>query len=161
MIDRELRELELEATDAGDDPRGFMRMPEVIGLFESYAKTIDAPVIEETTVFSAWRTDSGYRLDTSNGIVDSRFLVAATGAAATPNIPGIAAALPGASEQVLFELAIAQQGVIRDDEVVEGAPVGEAGPQVSGIRRSARRAAGCPGGAPCRRNCYRPSNLAL
>lgn len=78
----------------GDDPEGFMAMPEVISFFERYARSIDAPVIEEMTVFSAVRTDAGYELSTSNGTVRCRFLVAATGAGATPNIPAVAAGMP-------------------------------------------------------------------
>jgi putative flavoprotein involved in K+ transport len=79
----------------GPDPDGFMTMPEVISMFERYADAIDAPVLEETMVFSAVPTDAGYFLDTSSGGVRCRFLVAATGASATPNIPAIAAAVPG------------------------------------------------------------------
>jgi putative flavoprotein involved in K+ transport len=79
----------------GDDPDGFMTMPEVVSFFERYAERIDAPVIDETTVFSAAPTDDGYRLHTSAGTIDCRLLVAATGACATPNIPAVAAAVPG------------------------------------------------------------------
>ena len=37
-------------TYAGDDPDGFMTMPEVIAFVEKYAKVIDAPVQPDTTV---------------------------------------------------------------------------------------------------------------
>lgn len=78
----------------GNDPNGFMAMPEVVKFFERYADAIDAPVIDETTVFSAVPTDDGYELNTSSGTVRCRFLVAATGACATPRIPGLASDLP-------------------------------------------------------------------
>jgi putative flavoprotein involved in K+ transport len=78
----------------GDDPQGFMAMPEVVGFFERYAATVNAPVIDETTVFSAVPTSDGYELATSSGSIRCRFLVAATGACATPWIPAVAARLP-------------------------------------------------------------------
>jgi putative flavoprotein involved in K+ transport len=45
-------------------------------------------------VFSARATERGYHLTTSTGTIRCRFLVAATGAMATPNIPAPAACLP-------------------------------------------------------------------
>lgn len=78
----------------GDDPQGFMAMPEVVEFFERYAAAVDAPVIDETTVFRAEPTDDGYELTTSSGTIRCRFLVAATGACATPWIPPVAARLP-------------------------------------------------------------------
>lgn len=78
----------------GSDPQGFMAMPEVVHFFERYAEAVSAPVIDETTVFRAAPTDEGYELDTSSGTVRCRFLVAATGACATPWIPAVAAQLP-------------------------------------------------------------------
>ena len=78
----------------GSDPNGFMAMPEVVDLLERYAEAVNAPVIDETTVFRAVRTDDGYELDTSSGTIRCRFLVAATGACATPWIPPVAAQVP-------------------------------------------------------------------
>ena len=84
-------------TYAGPDPEGFMTMGEVTDLFVRYAQQIDAPVIDETSVFSATpRADGedGYTVVTSSGTIECRFLVAATGAMATPFIPTIAAGAP-------------------------------------------------------------------
>lgn len=82
----------------GPDPDGFMTMPEVTAMFERYAAAVNAPVVDETTVFSATPIDEmpggGYEVVSSSGTVRCRFLVAATGAMATPFIPTIAAGAP-------------------------------------------------------------------
>ncbi len=79
----------------GSDPHGFMTMPEITTYLADFAGSFSAPVLDETTVFRARRTDSGFTLDTNRGPVSSRFLVVATGAAAVPAIPDIAGTLPG------------------------------------------------------------------
>ena len=78
----------------GPDPEGFMTMPEVTRYLSAYADSFAAPVQDETRVFRARRTDAGFVLDTNQGVVTSRFLVVATGAAAQPSIPDIATAMP-------------------------------------------------------------------
>jgi putative flavoprotein involved in K+ transport len=79
----------------GSDPEGFMTMPEITRYLTDYAASFSAPVLDETTVFSARRTDAGFALDTSRGPMASRFLVVATGAAAIPAIPEMAGSVPG------------------------------------------------------------------
>jgi putative flavoprotein involved in K+ transport len=79
----------------GSDPEGFMTMPEITRYLTDYAASFSAPVIDETTVFGARRTDAGFALDTSRGPMASRFLVVATGAAAIPAIPEMAGSVPG------------------------------------------------------------------
>ena len=44
----------------GDDPDGFMTMPETIAFIERYAGLISAPVIQHTEVTSVGRGDDGY-----------------------------------------------------------------------------------------------------
>ncbi len=83
----------------GPDPEGFMTMAEVTAMFDRYARRIDAPVVDETSVFSATPHEGGYTVVTSNGTVECRFLVAATGAMAMPFIPTIAAAVPDGIHQ--------------------------------------------------------------
>jgi putative flavoprotein involved in K+ transport len=83
----------------GDDPDGFMDMAEVTDFFVRYARAIDAPVIDETSVFRADPVDDGFVLDTSNGPIGCRMLVAASGACATPHVPAIAAAVPARIHQ--------------------------------------------------------------
>jgi len=84
----------------GPNPEGFMTMPEITRYLTDYAASFNAPVQDETTVFRARRTEigpgtrPGYVLDTNQGVVNSRGLVIATGASATPAIPEIAGAVP-------------------------------------------------------------------
>src|SRR5262249_55194337 len=54
-------------TYEGDDPDGFMTMPEVVELITAYAKAIAAPVQRDTTVTSVRHTDSGYLVTTDQG----------------------------------------------------------------------------------------------
>src|SRR6516225_6747046 len=61
----------------GDDPDGFMTMPEVVDFLESYAKSVAAPVQTETTVTSVQRTDDGYRVVTDQGVWDCKTIVVA------------------------------------------------------------------------------------
>ena len=52
---------------SGDDPDGFMTMPEVVDFICDYAKLIAAPVSCGTTVTSVRRADGGYRVTTDQG----------------------------------------------------------------------------------------------
>ncbi len=75
----------------GTDPNGFMTMPEVARFFHDYARSFDAPVLDETPVHSVRATAAfpdRYRLDTAEGAITCEHLIAATGACASPNIPG-------------------------------------------------------------------------
>ena len=60
---------------AGDDPDGFMAMPEVVDFLTGYAKDIAAPVHTGTTVTSVRLTEGGYRVTTDGervGVPDRR-----------------------------------------------------------------------------------------
>src|SRR5687768_17524186 len=78
----------------GDDPDGFMTMPEVIDLITTYAKAVAAPVQTGTTVTSVCRTDDGFSVTTDHGEWRCEVVVLATGAFNAPNIPASAAAVP-------------------------------------------------------------------
>ncbi len=78
----------------GDDPDGFMGMPEVIGFIEGYAKEISAPVQTNTTVSSVGRNDDGYEVCTDQGSWQCKSLVVATGECNLPNVPKLANELP-------------------------------------------------------------------
>jgi putative flavoprotein involved in K+ transport len=78
----------------GDDPDGFMTMPEVVELITGYAKRIAAPVQAGTTVTSVSRTDEGYRVVTDQGEWQCPTVVLATGAFNRPRVPDFAAAVP-------------------------------------------------------------------
>ena len=84
----------------GDDPDGFMTMPEVVDFIAGYAKEIAAPVQTGTTVTSVRRTDDGYRVTTDQGVWDCLTVVLASGAFNIPRVPAFADAVP-ASIQTL------------------------------------------------------------
>src|SRR5437773_6640789 len=81
----------------GDDPDGFMTMPEVVAFLSGYARAIAAPVETGTTVTSVCRTDGGYRVESDHGEWDCRAVVLATGAFNRASVPSFARAVPAAA----------------------------------------------------------------
>jgi len=79
---------------AGDDPDGFMTMPEVVEFVTAYAKHTAAPVQTGTTVTSVRRTADGYRVTSDNGEWDCETVVLASGAFNVPAVPAFAGAIP-------------------------------------------------------------------
>ena len=84
----------------GDDPDGFMTMPQVVDFIADYADMIAAPVRSNTTVTSVRRTDSGYRVLTDQGEWECQTVVLATGAFNTPRLPAFVEAVPPAVTMV-------------------------------------------------------------
>ncbi|MDH3418806.1 MAG: NAD(P)/FAD-dependent oxidoreductase, partial [Gammaproteobacteria bacterium] len=82
----------------GDDPDGFMTMPEVVGFISGFAEAIDAPVRTQTEVQSVKQTDSGYRVVTNAGTIDCRSLVIASGACNVPVVPAVHQDVPESVE---------------------------------------------------------------
>jgi putative flavoprotein involved in K+ transport len=78
----------------GDDPDGFMSMPEVIRFIADYARMTGAPVRTGVDVTAVETTASGYRVVTNDGTWFCRAVVLASGGHAVPLVPGVAAALP-------------------------------------------------------------------
>jgi putative flavoprotein involved in K+ transport len=78
----------------GDDPDGFMTMPEVIEFITGYAKHIAAPLQTGTTVTSVRRTDNGYCVTTDHDEWHCLTVVLATGAFNVPRVPAFAEAVP-------------------------------------------------------------------
>ena len=86
----------------GDDPEGFMSMPEVIDYFEQYAQSFSAPVQDETTVLSVKRfADGGYVVRTNQGDWRARTVVVATGHCDVPFVPKAASKLSEGVHQVV------------------------------------------------------------
>src|SRR5271155_5017397 len=81
---------------AGDDPDGFMTMPEVVEFITGYAKLIAAPVLAGTSVTSVRRDDDGYVVVTDQGEWSCASVVVATGAFNLPCVPAFAQAVPSA-----------------------------------------------------------------
>jgi putative flavoprotein involved in K+ transport len=84
----------------GEDPDGFMAVPELIEFLERYAEHIDAPVHTETTVTSLSRDGDGYRVQTDRGSWEAAAVVLASGAFNRARVPAVAASLPPDLAQV-------------------------------------------------------------
>jgi putative flavoprotein involved in K+ transport len=78
----------------GTDPDGYMTMPEVVDYLDSYARSFDAPVEDETNVLALERTNGTYRITTDRGTWQARNVVIATGYCDTPFVPEMSKNLP-------------------------------------------------------------------
>ncbi|RYZ27513.1 MAG: pyridine nucleotide-disulfide oxidoreductase, partial [Propionibacteriaceae bacterium] len=84
----------------GPDPDGYLAMSEVVDLVERFAEVAEAPVRTNTAVTSVRRTDDGYRVATSDGELDARTVVVASGAFNRPAVPAVSAGVPASVHQV-------------------------------------------------------------
>ena len=71
----------------GNDPDGYMSMPEVIEFMSGYARLVDAPVLTRTTVTSVRSGGAGYLVDTDHGPWECESVVLATGGLNVPKVP--------------------------------------------------------------------------
>jgi len=78
----------------GPDPDGYMTVPEIIELIESYAEAVAAPVRAGTTVTSVRASGDGYRVRTKESEWRCRAVVLASGACNLAHVPALAEALP-------------------------------------------------------------------
>jgi putative flavoprotein involved in K+ transport len=78
----------------GDDPDGYMTMPEVISFIEGYAEAISAPIHVNTTVTSVKRDDDGFVVETDQGTWRSPTVVLASGHCNVAHIPPVAELVP-------------------------------------------------------------------
>ncbi len=78
----------------GDDPDGYMTMPEVISFIEGYAAAISAPIHANTTVTSVNRDDDGFVVETDQGPWRSPTVVLASGHCNVAHIPPVAELVP-------------------------------------------------------------------
>jgi putative flavoprotein involved in K+ transport len=79
---------------AGDDPDGYMTMPEVVEFITDYAGAISAPVHTGTTVARVRATDTGYEVTTNRGAWTCATVVLASGASNVANVPPLAQRVP-------------------------------------------------------------------
>jgi putative flavoprotein involved in K+ transport len=84
----------------GDDPDGYMSMPEVVDFIAGYARTIDAPVQTNTRVTSVRPDSDGYQVVTDQGVFSSPTVVMATGGFNLAKVPAVAESVPGSIEMV-------------------------------------------------------------
>ena len=78
---------------AGDDPDGYMTRDEIAGRVAGYERKIGAPVVHGVEVRRLAARDGGLRLETSEGPLDVRQAVVATGGFHAPYVPAMAGAL--------------------------------------------------------------------
>jgi putative flavoprotein involved in K+ transport len=79
---------------SGDDPDGFMTMPEVVDFISGYAAAIDAPVVCGARVTCVEATSGGYLVTSDEGQWSCEAVVLCAGAFNTPDVPALAAVLP-------------------------------------------------------------------
>ena len=79
---------------AGDDPDGFMTMPEVIEFIGGYSTVISAPVRSNTNVMSVRQYGAGFEIETDSDILRCHSVVIATGACNIPVVPKMAGDIP-------------------------------------------------------------------
>ena len=79
---------------SGDDPDGFMSMPEVIDFIQEYADFSQAPVRTNTTVSSVRQSNDGYRVVTDSGEWQTKSVVIASGACNLAVTPKVAESVP-------------------------------------------------------------------
>ena len=78
----------------GADPDGYMTMGEVVDFLSQYAAVSSAPVRPHTAVTSVRRIDAGYDVETSQGHLQCRTIVLASGACNVASVPALRAAVP-------------------------------------------------------------------
>ena len=86
---------------AGTDPNGFTHHPDVVRFIVDYAAEIAAPVRTGVEVQSLRADDAGgdYALETTDGRIDARHVVVATGPFQRPAIPDFSRDIPSAVYQ--------------------------------------------------------------
>lgn len=84
----------------GDDPDGYMTMPEVADFIDRYAAMTDPPLETLTTVLSVRKDGEGYEVETDRGTWRCRSVVLASGGFNLSKKPPIADALPSSVASV-------------------------------------------------------------
>ena len=84
----------------GDDPDGYMTVPEVVDFMADYAAIDRAPVATHTAVVGVESGADGYRVETTRGDWWCRALVLASGAFNVPVLPRVAVDAPDGVAQV-------------------------------------------------------------
>ncbi|HYU78607.1 MAG TPA: NAD(P)/FAD-dependent oxidoreductase, partial [Vicinamibacterales bacterium] len=85
----------------GDDPDGFMSVPELIECLERYAAASGAPVVTDTTVQRVERLNDRFQVTTNRGIWSASAVIAATGYCDLPAVPMTSGTLPPSIVQVI------------------------------------------------------------
>lgn len=80
---------------AATNPDGFGSAAEIAAYLKEYADRFAVPVRTGVTVTALRRTDEGFTAETSEGVVQAKNVVVATGPFQTPVIPNIVPEIPG------------------------------------------------------------------
>jgi putative flavoprotein involved in K+ transport len=78
----------------GEEPDGYMTMPEIVDHIATYAEVIEAPVELHTEVTSVRSTDDGFCIRTTNGDWQANAVVIASGPYHRPDVPAFSASVP-------------------------------------------------------------------
>jgi len=78
----------------GDEPDGFMTMPEVVDFITAYAEKISAPVYPRTTVTRVGSCPGGYVVETDMGSWNCTSVVIASGGSNLANVPEMSSDVP-------------------------------------------------------------------
>lgn len=121
------------------DPDGFAGKEEVADYLVAYAEKVDAPIRTGVEVRSVQKLPGrlGFRVETSDGVIDARYVVAATGAFQKPVLPALVPTDAGLHQ-------IHSSGYRNPSQLPEGAVLvvgaGSSGVQIADeLRRSGRR----------------------
>ncbi len=77
----------------GDDPDGFMSVPELVALLERYAALSNTPIVTEATVERVESIGRGFRVESNRGEWSAQAVVIATGHADRPLVPAVSRGL--------------------------------------------------------------------
>jgi putative flavoprotein involved in K+ transport len=125
-------------TFSGIDQDGFATKNQIVDYFIAYAKRIAAPIRcgVEVTALAAKTNGAGFRAETSNGVIEARNVIVATGPFQRPIIPSVVPA--DTSIEQLHSAAYRNPAQLRDGAVlVVGA--GSSGVQIADELLRARR----------------------
>jgi len=124
---------------AGIDPEGFATKEQIVNYFVAYAEQIGAPIRCNVEVSALHRKadGSGFRAETSEGVMEAKNVVVATGPFQRPVIPTLVPADPGIVQ--IHSAAYRNPGQLRDGAVlIIGA--GSSGAQIADeLLRAGRR----------------------
>ena len=116
--DAELAEPSAGYAYDGDDPDGFMTMPEVVRFLQRYAELPRAPVVTGTRVTQVRQVEGGYEVATNQGPWRCRTLVIASGACNIAAIPSLKLPVCRADVTSLTPLQYRNPGLLPDGGVM-------------------------------------------
>ena len=137
------------------DPDAFMPASAFAAYLQTYAQTMDVPVIRGVEVTKVEPAARGYRVSTNAGQWLARSVIIATGACDTPFVPAMASALTPSIAQILSPADYREPGQLPKGGVLV------VGASSTGVQLAEEiHASGRPGGAGGRRSHARAAPLS-